>query len=289
MLTACSSSEEPKVQTENNQNEPKSEVIVALERYNASIEPAHDSRLFGRFGHWCAVGVADVLGAYRLAQVGGTIGGLLGPGGVIVGGAVGGIVGGVGASYAVDVTISSAPPRGTDVYRATVDLYAECSTMVMEEDDDISIICPHESRTQIVKMGVMHNKMMSGLKGADIREPQLAETKDINDVYAEQLLSSDEYRDAFVSFLENIETKTSVEVTCESDEILNMFVAAIRSAESDKDVVIGIVNDYINIIEENSTLTEEEKQVLYSAFAVAAYSCKYWTEIDNDFVLNGNK
>lgn len=274
MLTACSS-EEPIVEASADLMAQESEVITALKAYNATIEPGQDSRLFGRFGHWCAVGTADVLGAYRLAQVGGFIGAMGGPIGAGIGASVGAIVGGVGASYGANALLSSACPPPDDILKRTVLVYLTYKDMPIIGDPDLDIRYPSKSKARALSAGVLHNAMMKSLEeSSDVR----ASDVELNE-YERSVLTSSDFQKMFVQMVSSADSPERLAENTDADKIMNLFIEAVKKAESDKIVVCGIVNDYIQIVEDKSVLDEEERSQVYSALSVGAYSCKYWTEV----------
>ncbi len=56
-----------------------------------------------------------------------------------------------------------------------------------------------------------------------------------------------------------------------------MYDDAVKKGCSDRKSPYVIISDYVNFVKEGNDLSDTDKQYLYIAFAVAAYSFDYWS------------
>ncbi len=61
-----------------------------------------------------------------------------------------------------------------------------------------------------------------------------------------------------------------------ADRIVKLFFELYNSYPENMDDVNYIINEYIKVIESDKSISDVEKQSIYVAFAVTAYSSDYW-------------
>lgn len=60
------------------------------------------------------------------------------------------------------------------------------------------------------------------------------------------------------------------------DRIIQLFVEVYQNYPADQHDATEVINQYIEVIESDTQITEEQKQIVYSALATAAFSTDYW-------------
>ena len=274
MLSACSTVDSPIEYGESSSQQYAS--IEALQAYNDEIVQTPDNR---GIGHWCAVGTADVLGAYRLARIGVSIGSIFGPNGAAAGLIVGGVIGGVGGSYGANSVLSAAPRHNSkDVYLNSLNAYVTL-TQQSSKPTDWGLRCPDEIKDDVLAFGQYHNVILEQIMNKFENNPDEEQIMKNFQGRAFDFLRDDEYIQAYYDFYkQSAEIFHTQEVSFddESGQIMKLFVEAIVKAPNEVQSVQMIVNDYIDIIERKSSLSLEERKILYCSFSTAEASSNYW-------------
>ncbi len=150
----------------------------------------------------------------------------------------------------------------------------------------VSISIPDEYR-ETSEVGILHNATLSKIKEFQRKDLNF----EISDVLSQQqieVIHSFEFDSLYTNAISNpaffslefMERNLTLE-----DRVVKLFLDAYKEYPTDMDDVNYLINKYIELIEADSQILDEEKKVIYSALSTAAYSSKYWKEIENE-ILN---
>lgn len=267
----------------------KDELILSLENLNDSIMATKpQSRSFLRF---LAVSAADIGGAWELGKIGATVGSAFPGYGTLIGGGVGAVVGGVGASYvAYCSTCSIVVPYNYDVAFVAAEYAKIKESVEINEcfDEQIKLEIPQKYEEALL-VGAEHNLILDALRADSVitrSEPMNMEntTSPSLSTIETQVLNSSGFVDRYNSLMQ---TYCSLDVekyvsdnNSMGSQVVRLFIDVYNQYSETIDDVNLIINKYIQRIESSSSLTNDEKQLIYNALAVAAYSFRYW---DNEY------
>lgn len=297
LLMSCSNSDEPSG-TIASSNSYKTVTVKRLEQLNDSIKQNYNRNYASRgwLRNLYIVG-SDAYGAYKWGKHGARIGSVLGgPHGGLIGGAIAGTLGAVKYSCrAYEQTKNTGYfepiPLGTNELTAT---YTALEAIDKNDFDYcLSFPCDGES---IENVGEYHNRALAYLMDADggislmsddidtpADDPILPETLVELTPLEREIVENAE----FSTKLDNDETILQANSIddfdfgeSESGTIMKLYIEALDSIDGPDAIqgVINLTNQYIAIISDSTTLSDEEKENLYIAFSVGAYSYKYWAE-----------
>lgn len=265
------------------------ELILSLENLNDSIIATKpQSRGILRF---LAVSSADMIGAWELGKIGATIGSTCSPGyGTLVGGGIGAVIGGVGASYvAYRSTCSIVVPYNYNLQAVAFE-YANIKESINANeffDKQIKLDFPKKNEEAFL-VGVEHNLILDALRdGSAITRNNPIKIENGTQVLSEvevQVLNSPDYIDRYNLVMQSVSTldveKYISENNTTGSQVIKLFMDVYNQYPETIDDVNLIINEYISKIESSTSLTDDEKQLIYNALAVAAYSFQYW---DNEY------
>lgn len=225
--------------------------------------------------------LADLTGAYYGAKLGGMIGGHTGA-------VIGGLIGGASASY-LEYKEKQKPENAKDV---SVDNVTEAYLTIEERLSEISILNIPARVDSLEKVGLYHNEILRELRKNEMftLEPlDLVNPKDDDFQHTRELsfmekltLSSQIYKTGYESMCADISADQFdfiPEAGSIADNIMTLYINAITEATgASPDSITALTNQYINTITGSTEITNDEKDNLYLALAVAAYSYKYWSQ-----------
>ena len=279
MLVSCKK-EHDKIQQTYSLDKIKSDLSLINEQNKPKYNPAAWS-----FKKFCAIFTADVGGAWAGSWAGGKIGGAVGsliPGagtaaGASAGAVAGAVVVGAAASYAASYT---AVPVGTDPKTYDKVLKADIDLILDEPGNNPYYEIVGKRHNELLKQNLVINR---GSTGSTISELYntcslldnesifLAEGRDITD-YTYNLLQNDNNPDELKRMLA-LKIDNGLVLT-----IANSFVDG-AYATNNSDEAIRLTNEYERYVNSLQGISPLEKQTLFSGFAVAKYSSKFWSQI----------
>lgn len=257
-----------------------------LTAFNDSVHCAYEANLSSDvtragwrkwFRKLVTVVCADISGA----RGGSAIGGIFGPAGSTVGATVGAAIfswkagaecfgyqtaTGTRASYA---SMSPIQLQVESAYAKTLS-----NAAVVNDVSTVSINVPTKFASSAMLVGKSHNAILNLCQDA----VEVASVEDITGVLTNDQIAVI-HSDAFVSMVNNAVESGNYSVA-EGDivgnQIIDMFMEVFEDCAESQDDLQYIINRYISIIEENGSLPDDVKEMVYNALSVAAYSCDYW-------------
>lgn len=297
LITSCSNSEEPSV-TNASSNSYKTVTVKRLEQLNDSIKQNYTCYYASRgwLRNLYIVG-SDAYGAYKWGKRGARIGALTGtPHGTAIGAAIGGAFGAISSSYKAykkTENIGYFEPFKIGINELTATYTA--LERVDENDFEYCLSFPYDGEA-IENVGEYHNRALAYMMDADGGILLMGDNLDIPATDPIRPVNYVELTPFERSIVENTEFSAELEADetifeangiedfdfgeSESGTIMKLYIEALDSIDGPDAIqgVINLTNQYIAIISDSTTLSEEEKENLYVAFSVGAYSYKYWTE-----------
>ena len=237
---------------------------------------------------------ADAIGAYEMGKIGGTVGSLAGPTGTIVGGAVGGLIGGIGMSWgAYESSKGCAGLSGFLTLQDMINAYKGMCSVTPRPEEDYTLAMPDN----LEDIGKLHNMTMDYLMvgentvmplGNELEKPVgpgVSETPVLSELEL-RVLESEEYGVAYNSSMEVLSDGVTIPTVMSDgslkDEIMIMYMDAIGSYSSNDcyNEIVNLTNEYLQIVRASDELSDDDKDQLSIAFAVAVYSYQYWSTHD---------
>lgn len=295
IFVACSNDDrvESPIQTDNtvlmSDVQHTDSLILKLKAINEDFINAksHTSETRGAirdFFRAIAIAVADAKGFIAGLKVGLSVLGW-------VGGVVGGIIG--AAVYSTLAGIQFRAPafdESTSVNRTHIELVVgnvrkdtELQHKMLQACSDVQINFP-EKFSEVRKVGIYHNSAL-----LSISENSQMNYDELKRLYSKEemdLLSSECFNQMFDE-LENdsnlpfSRTPQLGEDLSRADEVIDVFLKGFSTFPENMNDVNDLVNSYIEEIEKDSTISMDEKVVIYSTFSTAAYSASFWNRLYN--------
>lgn len=260
------------------------DILDELKAYNDRLP----SMPYGRglsWVSWLSIVIADGKGGYEGAKIGMRIGAHLGPKGLIIGGCFGGTIIGAVASfsqYQMAKDISGFSPYVVEPF-LIIDKRDMTASYVLVKDSvsatDYNLGLSYGVDTCIIQTAVHHNKILDNverihtsgnqhilIEGLDAIEYQIYEDTEFNYYYNKLSLSP---------LGNNLESDENLLGT--SDSIMNLFIMAVNKSCTNQEELNEIISYYTYIVKKSKVLSEEDKDCLYTGFAVTGYSFQYWT------------
>lgn len=282
-------------------NQGNTELLEKLKLYNTTLsETYHSETKSPNWKNIAKVAVADIAGAGTGAKTGGKIGGKIGAflGSPIYGAATGALVGGIafGAfmSYLEYEDYSGILERTDSNFECLYSSMIRVASRTLEErmcnSDSTNSTSPIIDSTFIFSgalipaeqvalpreyedlelVGIGHNYALEMALEPEFCEIDTVESAVLPNVDIEILCSQeikDKLREAYWgTFREELSI---------SDAIIDVYLEA-YCIVSEEDVIV-VANDYANIISESQSLSDEEKQAVYSALSVSVNTTYYWS------------
>lgn len=297
LFTSCSNSDEPSG-TIASSNSYKTVTVKRLEQLNDSIKQNYNRNYASRgWARNLFIVGADALGAYNWGYRGAQLGALTGtPHAAAVGGVLGGIYGAIKFSYTA-YEISESAENYEPINLGTAEVTATyCALEVVNKSDfEYALSFPYNGDTFEIA-GEYHNRALAylmdaereiSLMGDNLDKPATEPIRPVNYVeltpLEQEIVESVEFSIEFDAD-ETILQANSIDDfdfgESESGTIMKLYIEALDSIDGPDAIqgVINLTNQYIAIISDSTTLSDEEKENLYIAFSVGAYSYKYWAE-----------
>lgn len=249
---------------------------------------------------WLNVVSADIGGAYNGGSRGSRIGGIIGlcmgspHMGTVFGAFVGGVICGAGASW------MASPDPTMITYEETSQIF---NCMISEslmtisrnsetifndfeefdlDDETLSSVCLEQNQLNV---GRMHNIILSVFDGSiTIDVPQ---ELSVEDTLYNAIIESEDMANLFDEINENTLNNTSLSIDSKADYAMKLFEDLFTQyVETEKDVVY-IINLYLDVINDSTELTDDEKSWIKGGLATALYSFNYWfLKSENNIVKN---
>jgi len=167
-------------------------------------------------------------------------------------------------------------------------LLEENQCYVQSRSDEFYVsICIPDEYSEVSEVGILHNATLNNIKKYQKEDLKFG----ISDVLTQKqinVIHSVEFDSLYTNAISN-PTFLSLEYMEENltieDRVVKLFLDAYKEYPADMDDVNYLINKYIELIEADSQISDEEKKVIYSALSTAAYSSIYWKEIENE-ILN---
>lgn len=229
------------------------------------------------FKDWCAIGAADVGGAWAGAWAGGKIGGWFGPQGAAIGAVVGGVIVGGAASYGA----SRHMPPGTEQELIDTKIRnLDISKVYSNPNNNPYDISVGKRHNEILKQFVVTNPANGASTVSKIFE-NVNLTKDERIFYDnQQQIISNFYSKLKTSL--SIETVKSLLIENIQDEalltIMNKYLDGLNNCTTFENA-IKITQDYETYVISHKGLSQEQKNVLLKGLAVARYSFNFWNKV----------
>lgn len=285
-VTACTN-EDPGKQ-HNEANSTQTDIFAADSTINqliclndSLISSVPASRKINYFRYVCEIAYADIKGAVEGYKAGSTFG--------PAGSWICSVFYGTGASAmafwkAMDA-INKNPQTGPksiissrdieDMYYVTV-MDSNFTSNRLEQSIKININIP-EDYVDAERLGQIHNLMLHALQNRNVT------LTDVDAAFSDEeraVLRSPRYQAGFNNYMSNANSfSLNYNITnpnAKEERIVQHFLNLYKNYPADKDDVNYIVNRYIYIIEHDSSITQTQKKVVYTALAMAAYSSSYW-------------
>lgn len=273
-VSSCSQPEEVAV----SDKQSKDELFVSLENFNDSIlSTKTQTRGFLSF---LSIATADIAGAYELGRIGAYAGSFFPGYGTVIGGTVGAVAGGVGSSYLAYCGCKMVK-YPSDVYTNVKYVYTQMASKIDATkyvDTNIKANFPGEYK-EAVKVGIQHNLMLDAVKNDSFKATRGSDNITPLTKQEEYILNSPEFVSQYNSIMPRFySSDVNKYITDDSKGamVIKLFIEVYNKYPQDIDDVNLIINNYIERIEKNPSLTNEEKQLVYNGLAVAAYSFQYW-------------
>lgn len=256
-------------------------LLSNLQKYNENLPLVRAGR--PSKGDWFGIAGSDILGAYHGAKAGAYFGAVFGPHGATAGSMICGLICGVGASYTAYDHITRSQTENTDSLQTSIiSIYShtnEIESLAENNTTEISISYDTHYDSISAKVAILHNIILDELQNPELTLEEI----DLNALtpIESSIIESTEFQQFFNSNLSEIMTEQSL-TDALSDNIIKLFFQALKDSAFDAASVNEIVNDYISIIENDNTMTTQEKEILYTAFSVACYSAVYWEDYYNN-------
>lgn len=263
--------------------------ITRLTAFNDSLitsQPASRS-LWSFFKKVCSIASADIKGAvagYKKGCEEWT--NQYGLWGNEIGGVAGAIVDGIGASkLAFDNEFHSKSIltcSQTDIEQAYV--YTICSPDFEVNPDALGepwVIKIPEEFHSCVELGIIHNLTLNTLRNNESSIGQV----DISNGFTDQqiaVIHSETFQNHFIEYMSD-SSSFSMEYIfsnyCKEEYIVKLFLDLYTQYPENLYDVNYIISEYIDIIENDSSITSGQKQAIYIAISVAGYSSQYWNNV----------
>lgn len=226
---------------------------------------------------FCAIAGADAAGAYEVGKIGASIGSIVGPKGTIVGAAVGGLIGGAGASYgAYRTTRTYSVVSPQMVTAAYVSVKEDNPNLINFYPNQISLKLP-ENKKGLQDIGAKHNLVLKKLANQEFSSTPIANVFTPEEV---QIIESSEFENGYYSVLNTYvygDYDTYIENNgTTGNTVMKLYLDIMNKYPEKANDVEFISNKYIELISLSADLSEDEKDLLYSAISVAVSSFEYW-------------
>lgn len=282
LLSSCSN-DEPIIK-----NKEAGDVIAIESALVSDLKALNDSLIISQSpdtrGFWsgtltfCAIAGADAAGAYEVGKIGAKIGFLVGNvDGALVGAGIGGLIGGAGASYgAYRTTRSTTIVSPQTVTAAYIAVRQDSLNFNEYYPTQIDLNLPEDKR-HLQEIGAKHNLVLKKLSNQDLSLTPISEVLTNMET---KIIQSSEFENGYYSILNSyvfgdyntyVENNGSV-----GNTVMKLYLDIMNKYPEKANDVEFISNKYVELISASPELTEDEKDLLYSAISVAVSSFEYW-------------
>jgi len=278
-LLVCSCQSDDTVLSQPEVISPSSDLVFKLTELNDSLMSTNEviSRgvTYSQAYSYTKIAYKDIKGAYKLGKIGLRIGRVFGPEGAATGAVIGGLIGGAGYSY---IEYNKGQTRAGNqiasplqVTQAYISVVESAPTYSEYTPTQITLQYPTTNQsTQL--MGAKHNLILQKLVDNEL---SLTPINKCLSPEEESIISSQEFEESYYA---GLESESSNEEADEDipDVVMRLYLDIFKNYPDKADDVEFITNKYIELVSASNELTEEEKEIIYSALSVAASSYEYW-------------
>lgn len=267
-----------------NEDESKTSIptiVQSLQDYNNKLSTTPQTRGIGWAG-WLSVVLADGSGAYNGAKYGGRIGAIFGPNGATAGAIVGGVVVGGAASYnqyRLAEKISNFSPYSLRPVSTVSQQTAAASYVLSKETinpQDYTLGLSNGLDSCSITVAIYHNKILEKIELVQVDSNQHLLFEHLDDI-EKKIVSSKEFETVYNS-IANDPLADYFDPNLTSDQVMKMFISAISNYCKSQNDINQIISHYTFEVKASDEISTEEKEWLYTGFAVMGYSFAYWSE-----------
>lgn len=259
----------------------KSSLVNDLKALNDSLIFSQNTETKGFWSGaltFCAIAGADAAGAYEVGKIGAKVGFLVGNlDGALIGAGIGGLIGGAGASYvAYRSTRSTSIVSPQTVTAAYVAVRQDSPNLSEYSPTQINLNLP-ENKRHLQEIGAKHNLVLKKLSNQDL---SLTPVSEVLTSMETKIIQSSEFEKGYYSILNSyvfgdydtyVANNGSV-----GNTVMKLYLDIMNKYPEKANDVEFISNKYVELISASPELTEEDKDLLYSAISVAVSSFEYW-------------
>lgn len=266
------------LQTETPASYDNDPTIIQLKGLNENLMSVHqESRGFWSFlKKICTIAYADAKGAFS----GFGIGSMFGPAGSWIGAGVVGV--GASINKGIEVFSANLSPLTQIVTRHDVEAayaLAKSSNIIYNPTvlgNRVNINIPRKY-SKAIDLGKTHNMALHNYFTQDLSNVDIYNVLSEDEV---EIIHSNSFTYNYDSYMKSHESYDLDFAIAndfhKADRIVKLFFELYNSYPENMDDVNYIINEYIKVIESDKSISDVEKQSIYVAFAVTAYSSDYW-------------
>ena len=251
-------------------------LILELQELNDSLIQSKQTVTRGRFKDFfkkiCNIVVADVKGGFSGATIGNKVGGK-------VGAWICGVVTAIGDSFKAGVTeFSRATMKGLSIE----EIEAAYSQTIYKDIDiseaqyiklNANLKIPTEFK-YTTEMGRLHNLTLTCIESGDYSltnyKTQLTKPEIL-------CINCEEFR-SFYNTDRVFNIEEAIINSTKEEQVIQLFIEAFLEYPEDSEDVTQLINNYIDKIEADNSISPEKRESIYYALSIAAYSTEYWKE-----------
>lgn len=268
-------SDYPKESTEQNEL-TKDKLILELQELNDSLIQSQQTETRGRLRNFfrkiCNIVVADVKGGFSGATIGSKVGGK-------VGAWICGVVTAIGDSYKAGVTeFSRATMQGLSIE----EIEAAYSQTIYKDIDiseteyiklNANLKLPTEFK-YTTEMGRLHNLTLTCIDSGDYSLTNYTTQLTKPEILC---INCEEFR-SFYNTDRVFNIEEAIINPSKEEQVIQLFIEAFLEYPEDSEDVTQLINNYIDKIEADNSISPEKRETIYYALSIAAYSTEYWKE-----------
>lgn len=174
---------------------------------------------------------------------------------------------------------SSVLQRNIETEYAYLEAHLDTMCKAVEEEklDEIAIEIPSECETVAKYVATMHNAILCRLDQC-IDSTGTMQPIEYEEISVTELSMSSQDFDAIMEAYANGEWESLDEQLIET-QVNRLFSEAVTESVCDIYDLVELVNGYMQIIEADDSLTEEQKEILYISLTISAYSFQHWDAV----------
>lgn len=227
--------------------------------------------------------VADLKGGLAGGSFGFTVGGPLGA-------SIGGVI--VGAGYSAEVWHKTDAGKTMNNPGGLKPIELEKLELALSNarldgglvenernlNDNVSIKIPR-MYADCYEVGLYHNVCLRQIVENKLDNQEIR--KDAFSASELNFLESEDFKNFFFTSIrqpQNYDIDYICEDPSKSERIIQLFIQALEEYPQEFDDINLLIDNYIELIENDGRITDEEKRVVYSTLSTAAFSASFWYE-----------